>query len=874
MRTATRRSLLSAALVSGLILGLVPAAAQVPSVNTGSVDVRNVLAGTANKEFKITINRNGAPAVNAVMMHIPASYTVLEGRSPGWQSQILTPRRVFFSAGTLAPASSQVFSIFANTPVPNQDLTSRWAAGVSTDGGTTFTEVDPSSSGAMDTTTRVLQVTSLAITAPEGARDTSVTGAQNNVTTVCQVQNVGSGVLNVDATLSGSRYQTTDPAATDIAPGATHAFTFGMTFDDVASNTSTNAECVGTAPGRATTGDRNVFGKRFDITIQPKAAFSYVATSLSPKMAAPAASPIFSVRVNKGGTQSPAVTLQPSGTDFRLSGGSCNPAVGPTALGAATTVAAGQQDNLLLQFAPLAIPLTTADGDCNVIVNVGGTDANDAAVSIRPLPNTIDTVRIDASIPVISSPFLEGAGSRCCNKPEAATHGDTLKFSGRVTDRNPATGQQEPCGSCTVVLAELRQYSTFPVQANSEVGQRIPVAVSNTSGALTASHLVGTFHEAAKAVQMHIVMQDEAGNKSDLGNPTGSNVMEVDLLLPTILDAATSPAPTSGGQDLQRQLRIRFTEAVDNFDRPADGACPAGDWRVDGNSVLNCSRDADFQAASLLVSSELPDDTPGFTLAYFPQTPLSFHDRVGLDINTGTTVSVLDRIPPKAPVIDSVAGKPAQSDGKFYTNFQSSRAFVLSGAKAVKASYTVQLWQENGLADGLQTEGANADSKIAQDVAQGPTVSLNVPTTALTSDGSQTGKEYTVYGRSLDTASPANATPADVVKAFRVIVDTKAPVISTAQAQVDRIHVEFNEIVTGTDAAMFWELLDVGGDSLNLARVEGSNNARDIVVDDARYQMARAASIQYLFFGTPTGRYQDRAGNEVADKTLPTTAAL
>ena len=871
MRTATRRSLLSVALVSGLVLGLVPAAAQVPAVNTGSVDVRNVLAGTANKEFKITVNRNSAPAVNAVIIHIPPGFGVIEGQAAGWQSHILDPDRVLFLANagnTIGPAGSKAFSIFANVPTPSQDITSRWAAGASTDGGDTYGEVDPTGSGTMDTTTRVLQVTSLGITAPGGATDNSVTGAQNNVTTVCQVQNVGSGTLLVDATLSGSRYQTSNPDEVNIPPGGSHPFTFGMTFDDVASTTATNAECIGTSAGRASTGDRNVFGKRFDISIQPKAAFSYVATSLSPKMAAPAASPIFSVRVDKGGAQSPALTLATSGTDFQLSGGSCSTPIGPTALASPTTVDAGAQDDVLLQFAPLLIPIGTPDGDCNVVINVGGTDANGAPVSIRPLPNTLDTVRIDASIPVISLADLEGPMSRCCHEESVATHGDTLSFSANVTDRNPLTGQQEPCGKCTVVLAELRQYSTEDAAPGSEVGQRITVNVTNSGGALSASHTVGQFNAAAKSVNLAIVVQDEAGNRSNSGEPTFSDLLPVDLTPPTISLASTSPAPSSGGQDLQRQLLVGFSEPVDNFDRPADGACPASDWRVDDNNVVSCNRDANFRGAGLLVSDELPMDTPGFTLAYFPQTPVSFHDRAGQAIAPGTTVNVLDKIPPKAPIVSSVAGKGAQSDGKFYTN-QSTAPFVLSGAKAVRPGYTVQLWHETNGVDGLQTEAGTGDTKIGQEVAQGaPNTDVSVtitPTSGLPAGAAQTGTEHVVYGRSLDTASPANPTPANLIQAFRVIVDAVAPGFAAAAAQIDRVHIDFNEAVVGQNSATHWKVKLDDGFSMVVARVEGSGNARDVVIDDARYQQANAASVHYIFFGAPANRYADRAGNFLSD---------
>ncbi|HEV3474955.1 MAG TPA: hypothetical protein VG602_06295 [Actinomycetota bacterium] len=887
MRTASRRALLSVALVSGLVLGLVPAVAQVPSVNVGSVDVRNVLAGTANKEFKISITRRAAPAVNAVIIHIPPDYNVIEGRADGWNSQIITPRRVLFTGGSLAPAATQAFSIFANVPTPAQDVTHRWKATVSTNGGSNQDEVDPSGSGTMDTVTRVLQVTNLAVTAPAGATDGSVSGAQNNVQTSCAVQNVGSGTLSVDATLSGSNYQTSNPDAQSLAPGQTGSFVFGMSFDDVNSTTSTNAECIGESAGRASTGNREVFGRRINLSIQPRAVFDYVATSLSPKFAAPGARPVFSVRVNKhqkGASLttltdgSPAATLEPScahatpcSTDFAFDG------IGPTPLGGPATIEAGKVDSVLLQFAPLLIPTPEAggpgDGDHAVTINLGGTDANGAPISVRPVPNVLDTIKIDASIPVIQGSDLSGPPSRCCAEDPAVKNGDTLSFSAAVTDRNSATGQQEPCKTCQVVSSQLIQYATE--DGKNEVGQRINVTVTNSGGALTGSY-AGDYSPQALSVQMATVVKDEAGNLSNGGAPTFSDLFEVDNIAPTITAAAASPAPSIANQDLQRQLRVTFSEAVDNFTSPTDGVCPGPDWRADNNTVVNCTRDANFRGASLLVSNELPDDTPGFNLAYFPQTPLAFHDRTGNPIATGTTVKVQDLIPPKAPIVDEVAGEEAEDDGRFYTN-NNNAPFLLSGAKAVKPGYTIQLWRENGLEDGLQTEGTNADAKIGQAVAQASTVTITPtsPLTHLDANGNapQAGVEHTVYTRALDTAIPANPTPSDLIRAFEVVVDKVAPALSAAQAQVDRIHVDFNEAVEGTNSALFWELLDKSGYSVTLDQVTGSGSARDVLVDDAQYQAANAATIQYLYFGSPEGRYEDLAGNDVADKTIPTFAS-
>jgi hypothetical protein len=894
MRTS-RRSLLSVALATGLlasVLGLVPAAAQVPGADptVAEVDVQNILAGTANKEFQITVSHRAGAPVNAVIVGTPpGGYVLTEGRAPGWQALIISDREVLFTGGSIPIQSSATFSMFASVPRTAQDLTSRWVAQVSSDGGITSADAGPSETGAMDTTIRVLQVTSLGITAPGGATDNSITGAQNNVDVVCNVNNVGSGLLSTTARLASrdGRFDSADSSAASVAPGATQSFTFRLqNVDDVTSNSGDRATCSASAPGAST----GPFTKNFDLTVQPRALFDYVATSLSPKMAAPTASPIFSVRVNKhqngnvsltGSDQSPAVTLATATTDFKLSGGPCN--IGPSSLGAPTTVDAGRRDNVLLQFAPLLIPLGTQDGDCNVVINVGGTDANGAIVSIRPLPNTLDTVRIDAAIPIVTN-ALSGPQSRCCNADPAVKNGDTLNIAGAVTDRNPATGQQEPCGTCQVVRSELIQYNQED-GSGTEVGPRIPVTISNTGGTLSGS-FAGAYAAATQSVRHAIVMKDEAGN---LSAESLSPPFDVDNIAPFITGAVATAAPTVANADLQRQLRATFSEPVDNFDRPVDGVCPGLDWRADANSVLSCSRDPNFLGTGLLVANRLPEDGPDLgTLSYFPQTPLSFHDRVGIAIRTGDGATILDKIPPAAPVLSKVGGKSADSDGKFYTSASSTpfeltnppASSPLGDTPAVKAGYTVQLWRENGLQEGLQAGGTNSDAQIGSAVAQGPTVTITP--SALPSDAcAQTGVASTVYARSLDTASPANPTADNRVRAFQVVVDTVAPTLLTAGASVDRINVGFGgtaptgcsagsggpESVVGRDAAFDWQVQDDAQNLLNRSRVEGTGSSRDVVMNDGRYSMATVASIRYRFVGIPADRYRDRAGNTVADNT-------
>jgi hypothetical protein len=884
------------------------------------VDVRNVLAGTGNKEFKITVTRTAASptetAVNAVVINVPAAFTLREGRATGWTAITLSPRAVFFTGGTIPTTCSTsqglptttcsgTFSIFADVPTPGQDVTSRWSAGASKDGGDTYTEVPPDGSGAMDTVTRVLQATNLAITAPAGAIDNSVTATQNNVDAVCAIQNIGSADLTVTAALEGA--QSTSPNPKTIAKGATESFSFRFnSFDDVNKNTTQSKACSGAATNASTDG----FGKSVSVTINPRGTFEYVEESLSPAATAPLATPNFLIQVNKRqalapptspatADASPAVTLDPAQTDFTILSDKGN--IGPTSLGTATNVNAGEQKAVNLQFASLTIPATCSatlttncveDKNYNIKINLGGTDVNGFALSFRPLPGTNDLLRIDAAIPILNNHTLTAPASRCCNSQPGVKNGDALKISANVTDRDP-TGISMPCGACEVVKSELVQFDRE--DGGLEVGQRIPVTLTmNTdTGTLTGTYN-GNYAPSAKSVVHHLIVKDTAGNRSDAGTgtPDATLLVPVDNIAPFIEFAATSPAPSTQGQDLQQTLTLRFSEAVDNFDQAIDSICPHTDWRTDNNTVLGCLRagppEDPFRGATLTVANKLPDDTPGTTLQYFPQTPLSFHDRVGNAIPAGSTVPILDKIPPKAPSFSTVAGKAADAgDGKYYTS-SSNPPFVLTGARAVMPTYTVQLWRETGLASGLQVDGANADLKIGQSVVQQGQTSVTVTpdaATPLTSDSNdQDGVEHTVYARSLDNASPANGTDLNTVKTALVVVDIKAPGVLAARATVNGIEVDFggrsadgtqifNEAVIGRNSANSWEVLDTAGERYVVGSVEGSGSARTVKMADARYCpnagcAVRPASIEYLFFGQASDRYQDRAGNVVVDKKV------
>lgn len=878
---ASRRSLVIAvAAALSTVAGLVPASAQVPADATvARVDDTNVLAGTANNEFRLTVKHRLGLPVNAVIISTPSGgYTLNEGRAAGWDALRITNRSVLFTGNSISPGAEAVFNMFANVPVPAQDVTSAWSIRVSSDGGQTSSQAAPDpgiplvqSAGTLNTIIRVLQVTAFAITAPAGATDNTVTGTQSNVTAVCRVQNAGSGLLNVAAEVESDDgdFTVTQAPAGDIASGASRDYTVGMTFNDVTSNNSDDAICDASSPGKASTGP---FGADFGLTIQPRAVFSYIEDTLSPELTAPGARPSFQVEILKrqngsptplvGSDQSPAVTLNQAATTFALPNAGCE--FGPTGLASPTTIDSGRQNEFILRFAAALVPLDAEEGRCGVTMRIVGTDANGRGFAT--IPNVPDDVLIDAKIPQIADLNISGPGSRCCGAAAALKNGDTADLSGQATDSNPETGNQDPCENCSVVSADLVQRDT---EEGGNIVARTPVTleIDEDSGEMSGEY-TGGYVAAARSVQLAVIVADATGtNHSD---ETFSNLVPIDNIPPKLVRAVATRAPSTGGEDLQRLIVARFDEQVDIKNQPTeDGSCPGGDWRVDDNSVASCQRANNFLSVSLLTAEELPDDGPELgSLAYFPAA-LFFHDRVAHNVPLGSTVDIEDKIPPLAPEIDQVDGKDADDDDdRFYTRDSTAR-FDLSGNRAVKAGYTVQLWRESNGKSGLQTDGV-ADQKIGQEVAAGNEVSIT-PDIALPSNAAPgapaSGVVSRIYGRSLDTATPKNPTPPEEILSVLVVVDVIAPGLATNGIVPDAgdIDITFTESVFGRDFSFDWEVENDAGDILNTGEVTGESNRRSLEMNDGRYNANEVARVQFIYLGPDADRYQDKAGNVLAN---------
>lgn len=182
-----------------LLLGMVspaPSAASTDSATPATssrVDIHEILAGTLNRRFKVTVTHEsefptppslmlermsplvsealgeattdlpeGSPleaSVTDLNVNAPPGFTITRATAPGpdWKIWMRSDRRsVLFWGGKLHPGRTLTFQIYVNVPSPPTNVTREWTVSVSDDEGETVTDSDPAQDGALSTKILVL----------------------------------------------------------------------------------------------------------------------------------------------------------------------------------------------------------------------------------------------------------------------------------------------------------------------------------------------------------------------------------------------------------------------------------------------------------------------------------------------------------------------------------------------------------------------------------------------------------------------------------------------------------------------------------------------------------------------------------------------
>jgi len=956
--------LLTIGLVFAVVLGIVlPAAAQTPAISaTGSVNIKQTLASKSNKAFQFTVTNTtaapdllGSAAANINWVEISPPFTRIQSVSAsapsGWTARLTTgtnKRAIFESTGTgLARSSNVTFTVVGDVVASDKDRVGDWSAFVSNDGGTASSVlISNAGTSAVQTNVRVLQVLpgSFGILSPAGAADDSdnngipeVTSTQSGVCSRFRVLNHGSQTLAaVEPFISGSGATASSvrlavPGAPCSGPVLPDADGDGKGEVSIDSNgfAEVDLELAFGSPGTAnltaqagsdspvastptSTGPADdTFVASLQATIQAIAQLSYVANSLTPRALQPDTDNVtFRLSVNKGPSNSPAITLSGSETTFDFVG--CEEGI--RTLTSGISIAAGQVNNLLFEYASCNIKGSSLldDGNYNVTALYRFTDANDFALPSQASISVGNTIRIDSLIPVIEDlRITTPANAVDANQPGALKDGAAWTVSGSVKDRNPQSGLLEACTNCTLNSAEIVE---FDADGNETIREPLPGCTVSGSGALSCS-VTRTFQPTTLFTQVDVDVRDGSIGQDGLGlksAKTPTNRVDVDNIAPFVQSVELIANPASG---VRNMVIVTFSERWVDYpgltkptpERQARDYAVTCDLEADGDDhaekdnpvttamIQQGGAGGQNAKATLVLLHECTADSGG-SVQYQPFPGVAGQlanprviDRVSLSLQDYAR-GILERIPPLAPVISAVDGLGAQ-DSKFWFNdaFKVTLADQESdGRHAVQPEYRLEIFEEmDSPADGPQ-----ADELICEADAAGATVDVNCTVggddgfqglTPVTDDGGY--RESAIYARAVDeNGNPGVFTAVgdatDGVTEAIFALDVNRPDIEDVTVANTTVTVSLNEpLPRGRNAVSDWQLNGIKneeGYAINVGSMSGSGTTRTLTISDSRYTAVNTVvtDTRYEFQGSPTAtdanlkRYEDRAGNELIDQTF------
>ncbi|HWH28346.1 MAG TPA: hypothetical protein VNU26_05185, partial [Mycobacteriales bacterium] len=263
----------------------------------------------------------------------------------------------------------------------------------------------------------------------------------------------------------------------------------------------------------------------------------------------------------------------------------------------------------------------------------------------------------------------------------------------------------------------------------------------------------------------------------------------------------------------------------------------AGDTGCTRTLVLDAQTGIDEDAQPVVDYVLVDDRVPGRTALEDYASNRLFH------LGTGTRTAV-DRIRPPTPRIDAVAGRAPE------------QARVDGG---VAAPVVVASNLRPGHSAFARITGDGQVRQTSPVEAAGETVELPLPD--LGADGDYRIEVVVVDPHGNRSTSDLRAARADAEpSAVTYGLDTVAPFLLGALAEPDgALTVTVSEDVTGTDAPDHWELAS----GREVTGVTGSGAARRLTVSGG------AVAGDVLRYAPADGRYADRAGNVLADTSVP-----
>ena len=852
------------------MLAIASSAFAAPAAGTAAVDVKEVLAGRQT-EFSFTVNNPSilGSDVNFVQIgpeFLGEGFTIVSGGAADWVFHVTNAGRARFTGGTIPAGESATFTVIGDPERPAEDLPVDWQVEVADDGsGSTVTNLTPAAIGALTTQIRVLQVTAINIVSPAGATDNTVTQQQPGVQVASTVVNEGSAPLTVAPTLSssGETIGAPSPATASIPAGGSRTFTFPVT--------------MGGPGARAFTGDATATGadafsaQSPEFTVEDAATFAYTGNTLLPRASVSGLSQVFTLSLSKD--KLPAVSLT-NASRLTFTKGSDTFS---TPLAGTTSVGRGP-GSLSLTFAPIAIPgnptTRDKDGSYTPSLQLVGTDDNGAPVS-RTV-SISDSFKIDNLMPVVL-PTLAGPSGQSNPQGESVIKdGDTLTLGGEIKEGPGATDPRDATAvitSCNLIVNQVTETGGIGALVKT-----IPVpGCQNVGGQITGSIAPDDLGVNDGIVRLEVAARDAANNTSQ---PAASNFVAIDNLEP-VFEAITGCGGAPAQLPIPNQTCDNTRTIRVNLSEPVKGDFKAPEFAVDGNAVLlassTCTAETWCDQVVLTLATPIAeDDTPGVGYEFFaPTEPVRPRavDGPAHELGDGL-VDAVDGIVPDLPNVATVSqngmaadGTTVQNhygpqDGSFYTNDASPTFHITGLGQDYRALVALDTNGSGDYEEGVDTIIANCLSEAAE---------VDCEALGLGSDG-----DYDILVTSIDNTGNLSQGRTGTLAGKRgrplsLTLDRVSPAGTDFTAAATSVGVSFDEpLARGRNAAVDWFPFVMEGTRKRIVKdtsVSGTGAARSITLDSTENGVG-LSGVSYIFDATPDLRYQDRAGNYLADFTL------